>query len=103
LDGSPFVPDFNDAKSYYGDGLRILGPDSKKRFKKITGNSIAMTKKENSQPSMTVYSPYPLQHSPMCRLNTYQNGGDWTWFGGRMVRALTENGMWAGFAEVSRY
>ena len=23
----------------------------------------------------------------------YQNGGDWTWFGARMIQALIENGM----------
>jgi len=44
---------------------------------------------------LTLYPPYPADAVPGSRVNTpyrYQNGGDWTWFGGRMVQALVANG-----------
>jgi hypothetical protein len=28
----------------------------------------------------------------MAQPYSYQNGGDWTWFGGRMIHALIQNG-----------
>ena len=52
-----------------------------------------MTKKEKyATIGMTVYPPYPLAAFPNVPPYTYQNGGDWTWFGGRMAQALVENG-----------
>ncbi|HUC86566.1 MAG TPA: hypothetical protein VL970_15325 [Candidatus Acidoferrales bacterium] len=38
------------------------------------------------------FPPYPLAEFPDVPPYTYQNGGDWTWFGGRMIQALTANG-----------
>jgi hypothetical protein len=44
---------------------------------------------------LTLYPPYPAgrfknpqMHSP----NSYQNGGDWCWFGGRLIQALMKEG-----------
>jgi hypothetical protein len=45
-----------------------------------------------------MYPPYPLgyfKNPQMSAPYTYQNGGDWTWFGGRMVRDLIEQGYMA--------
>jgi len=44
---------------------------------------------------LTLYPPYPEEVlgrrvSPPYQ---YQNGGDWTWFGGRMIQQLIANGM----------
>ncbi len=52
--------------------------------------------KQSGAPSigLTVYPPYPEEVlgknvSPPYH---YQNGGDWTWFGGRMIQQLIANG-----------
>ena len=46
---------------------------------------------------LTVYPPYPAGtfKNPSMAPWSYQNGGDWDWFGGRMIQALVAN----GFAE----
>jgi len=53
-------------------------------------------KKANAQTiGITVYPPYP-DEVYLHRMSpyTYQNGGDWTWFGARMVHALAKYGKW---------
>ncbi|MCR4920708.1 MAG: hypothetical protein K5945_03245 [Bacteroidaceae bacterium] len=46
---------------------------------------------------LTVYPPYPQDFFPYnCGMKNpfnYQNGGDWTWFGGRMIQQLVRYGM----------
>ena len=42
---------------------------------------------------LTVYPPYPTALYPNMPSWTYQNGGDWGWFGGRLVSALAAAGM----------
>ena len=43
---------------------------------------------------LTLYPTYPegFFHGGMKRAYVYQNGGDWTWFGGRMIQQLIANG-----------
>jgi hypothetical protein len=43
---------------------------------------------------LTVYPPYPAGtfKNPGMGPWSYQNGGDWDWFGGRMVQALAQHG-----------
>lgn len=43
---------------------------------------------------LTLYPPYPEGFFPgsMSKQYIYQNGGDWTWFGGRMIQQLIANG-----------
>ena len=43
---------------------------------------------------LTLYPPYPdgLFPGGMCKMYVYQNGGDWTWFGGRMIQQLIAYG-----------
>jgi hypothetical protein len=44
---------------------------------------------------LTMYPAYPdgyFKNPGMTKPYTYQNGGDWTWFGGRMVRDLIDEG-----------
>ena len=51
---------------------------------------------------ITVYPPYPLEAFPDAPPYTCKNGGDWTWFGGRMVQALVANGLVKqGYTEIS--
>jgi hypothetical protein len=43
---------------------------------------------------LTLYPPYPegsYKNKSMYPYG-YQNGGDWTWFGGRMIQQLIKNG-----------
>ena len=42
---------------------------------------------------LTIYPPYP--GDPTMPEWSYQNGGDWAWFGGRVVLALVKNGLLA--------
>merc|ERR1712062_143745 len=45
---------------------------------------------------LTMYPPYPnITGLNLMAEYTYQNGGDWTWFGGRMVQALVQHGFLA--------
>lgn len=43
---------------------------------------------------LTLYPTYPdgFFHGNMAKSYIYQNGGDWTWFGGRMIQQLIANG-----------
>jgi hypothetical protein len=43
---------------------------------------------------LTLYPPYPAGSfkNPSMRPYSYQNGGDWTWFGARTVRQLARHG-----------
>ena len=43
---------------------------------------------------LTVYPPYPEVEFPNMKPYHYQNGGDWTWFGGRLIHALVLNGFY---------
>ena len=44
---------------------------------------------------LTLYPTYPegFFRGGMAKPYQYQNGGDWTWFGGRMIQQLVLNGM----------
>lgn len=43
---------------------------------------------------LTLYPTYPegFFRGGMAKPYVYQNGGDWTWFGGRMIQQLVANG-----------
>jgi glycogen debranching enzyme len=106
LNGSPFASDFNERAILYTGGTAcaiLAGLNSRKEISEINQQFIAMTKKEKfATIGMTVYPPYPLAAFPNVPPYTYQNGGDWTWFGGRMVQALAENGFLAqAYAELN--
>ncbi|MGH7993561.1 MAG: hypothetical protein ACREDQ_08600, partial [Limisphaerales bacterium] len=106
LHGSPFAPDFNERGILYTGGTAcaiLAGLNSRKEISEINQQFVAMTKKEAfATIGMTVYPPYPLTAFPDVPPYTYQNGGDWTWFGGRMIQALIKNGFAAqAYAEMS--
>jgi hypothetical protein len=96
LNGSPFPPDFDERKILYTGGTAcaiLAGLNSRNEILEINQQFVAMTKKEKfATIGMTVYPPYLLTEFPDVPPYTYQNGGDWTWFGGRMTQALTING-----------
>jgi hypothetical protein len=43
---------------------------------------------------LTIYPPYPEGFflNPSMKPYSYQNGGDWTWFGARLIQALIHHG-----------
>ena len=105
LNGSPFPADFNEREILYtgGSACAILaGLNDKKEILEINRQCLAAAAQEKyATIGMTVYPTYPLKEFPDVPPYTYQNGGDWTWFGGRMVQALIANGLvQQGYAEL---
>ncbi|HSY44025.1 MAG TPA: hypothetical protein VK811_08935 [Candidatus Acidoferrum sp.] len=96
LNGSPFPSDFNERQILYTGGTAcaiLAGLHDRAEIAEINRQFLAAAAKEKfATIGMTVYPPYPLAEFPDVPPYTYQNGGDWTWFGGRMVQALTANG-----------
>lgn len=97
--GSPFPPDFDESQIYYFGGTAIAieaGLLSKEEIKTSLDEMIRRVK-EAGAPSigLTLYPPYPegfFANKIMNPIYSYQNGGDWTWFGGRMIQELIKNG-----------
>lgn len=97
LNGSPFSPDFKEADILYTGGTAtaiLAGFHSAGEIKDINQQMLAAAAKEKyATIGITVYPPYPEKEFPNMKPYVYQNAGDWTWFGGRMIQALTEHGL----------
>src|SRR5690606_15853757 len=85
-------------KIYYHGGTAIAIEANllnKEQIKTSLDKMIANVKESGAATiGLTVYPTYPegaFLNKGMYPYG-YQNGGDWTWFGGRMVIALFENG-----------
>jgi hypothetical protein len=97
--GSPFPPEFDENNIYYFGGTAIAieaGLLSRDEIKSSLSEMIRRVK-EAGAPSigLTLYPPYPegyFANKIMNPVYSYQNGGDWTWFGGRMIQQLIKNG-----------
>jgi hypothetical protein len=98
LDKSPIPAGFDESEVYYHGGTAIAieaGLLSKAEIvesnKKMLGNV-----RLSGAPSigLTLYPVYPVGffHGGMAKRYVYQNGGDWTWFGARMIQQLVANG-----------
>lgn len=98
LKDSPFPEEFDENEIHYHGGTavaieaQLLSIDEiGKVYKQMARNtelSGAMSI------GLTVYPPYPdgyFLNKGMIPYG-YQNGGDWTWFGGRMIKQLVKNG-----------
>jgi hypothetical protein len=96
LDGSPFPSDFREDSILYtgGSACAILaGFNTKKEIANINRQMVeAASKEKYATIGITVYPPYPLKAFPNMAPYNYQNAGDWGWFGGRMIQALTTSG-----------
>ncbi len=98
IDDSPFGVDFDETRIYYHGGTAIAIEAGI-----LTKIEIGQTLRDminNKQFSgaasigLTIYPPYPqgfFKNKGMGPFS-YQNGGDWTWFGGRMIQQLIVNG-----------
>lgn len=107
LAGSPFPAGFHEADIYYHGGTAVAIqagllslPEVRHALERMRANVRATGA---GSIGLTVYPPYPagLFKNPSMRPYGYQNGGDWTWFGGRMIQALIEQGLVAeAYAEL---
>lgn len=98
LNGSPFPANFNENKIYYhgGTGVAVMaGLLSIEEIAEANTKMLENMKKAHAQSiGLTVYPTYPHGYfkNTMMYPYGYQNGGDWTWFGARMIMGLIENG-----------
>ncbi|MGV8877710.1 MAG: GH36-type glycosyl hydrolase domain-containing protein [Sphingobacteriaceae bacterium] len=98
LNGSPFPKTFDEHAIYYHGGTTIAIEAGFLSRQEVKRAYIRM--QENVQASgagsigLTLFPVYPdgFFKNPAMRPYSYQNGGDWTWFGGRMVRQLVRYG-----------
>jgi len=98
LDGSPYPDDFNENEIYYHGGTAVAieaGLLSKEQIK-VSLNTMIRNVEASGAGSigLTMYPPYPdgsFENKGMYPYG-YQNGGDWTWFGGRMIQQLVKYG-----------
>lgn len=95
---SPYPDDFNENEIFYHGGTAVAiqaGLLNKEQIKMSLDKMIANVKVSGAGSiGLTMYPPYPawaFENKGMYPYG-YQNGGDWTWFGGRMIIALIENG-----------
>jgi len=98
LNGSPFSDDFNENEIYYHGGTAVaIEADllSKDEIKVSLKKMVANVKASGAGSiGLTMYPPYPkgfFKNKGMYPYG-YQNGGDWTWFGGRMIQQLIKYG-----------
>lgn len=98
LADSPFPADFDENAIYYHGGTAMAIEAGLLSQEEIAVSNAVMVDnvKKSGAPTigLTVYPPYPegfFQNKGMYPYG-YQNGGDWTWFGGRMIQQLVRNG-----------
>lgn len=98
LNGSPFPADFDETRIMYHGGTAVAieaGLLSKKEIHVSLDKMVADVQASGAGSiGLTMYPPYPegfFKNKGMYPYG-YQNGGDWTWFGGRMVQQLIKNG-----------
>lgn len=98
LKGSPFPADFDENKIYYHGGTAIAIEAnllSKEQIKTSLNKMISNVNESGAATiGLTVYPTYPAGYFKNKGMYPYgyQNGGDWTWFGGRMIQQLVKNG-----------
>jgi glycogen debranching enzyme len=98
LAGSPFPKEFDEEAVFYHGGTAVAieaGLLSREEIAlalaQMRSNVVAASA---ASIGLTVYPPYPqgtFKNQGMGPYS-YQNGGDWCWFGGRMIQALIRNG-----------
>jgi len=99
LEDSPFPKDFDERGIYYfgGTAIAIEAGLLTKEEVKISLEEMVLRVKQAGAASigLTIYPPYPagfFENKIMNPEYSYQNGGDWTWFGARMITQLVQYG-----------
>ncbi len=98
LAGSPFPADFDEGAIHVHGGTTVaMEADLLSRAE--VGQAVnAMVRNVRlagaASIGLTLYPPYPAGFfkNPSMGPHSYQNGGDWSWFGGRTVRQLIRHG-----------
>lgn len=95
---SPIPEGFDELAIHYHGGTTIAieaGLLSKEEIKTVNAQMVENVRL-SGMPSigLTLFPVYPdgFFHGGMSKAYLYQNGGDWTWFGGRMIQQLIANG-----------
>jgi cellobiose phosphorylase len=98
LDGSPFPKDFDEAAIYYHGGTTVAIEAGLLTRDEIARSLAAMRANVKAAGALsialTMYPPYPKGYFKNTGMGpySYQNGGDWCWFGGRMIQQLVRHG-----------
>ena len=98
LDKSPIPAGFDESEVYYHGSTAIAIEAGLLSKSEIAESNKKMLRnvRLSGAPSigLTLYPVYPdgLFHGGMAKPYVYQNGGDWTWFGARMIQQLVANG-----------
>ncbi|RIJ49462.1 hypothetical protein D1614_07940 [Maribellus luteus] len=99
LDGSPFPDDFNENEIHYHGGTAVAieaGVLTRDEIAAVLKHMVRNVE-QSGAPSigLTLYPTYPsdVLGKNVSAPYEYQNGGDWTWFGGRMIQQLIVNDM----------
>jgi len=99
LEGSPFPASFDENRIFYHGGTAVAveaGLLSKEETLTAYGQMLADARLAGAASiGLTLYPAYPegFFKNPSMKPFSYQNGGDWTWFGARMVRGLVQMGL----------
>ena len=94
IDGSPFPDDFDENIIYQHGGTAVAieaGLLTRDQVKDALDRMVANVEATGAASiGLTLYPPYPEGFflNPSMTPYGYQNGGDWTWFGGRMIQQL---------------
>jgi hypothetical protein len=108
LQGSPFPESFDERAVYYHGGTAVAieaGLLSRDEIVDALRQMRANVRAAGaSSIGLTLYPVYPegAFRNPSMRPFSYQNGGDWSWFGGRMVQQLIRHGLVAEAYEELR-
>lgn len=99
IDPSPVPEEFDERQVHYHGGTAVAieaGLLSEEEIRTVNAQMLENVRL-SGMPSigLTLYPPYPegFFHGGMAQPYVYQNGGDWTWLGGRMIQQLVANGM----------
>lgn len=98
IDPSPIPAGFDENQIHYHGGTAVAieaGLLSKEGIALVNAQMLENVR-SSGMPSigLTLYPTYPegFFRGGMAKPYVYQNGGDWTWFGGRMIQQLVANG-----------
>lgn len=98
IDPSPIPAGFDENQIHYHGGTAVAieaGLLSKEEIAVVNAQMLENVRL-SGLPSigLTLYPTYPegFFRGGMAKPYVYQNGGDWTWFGGRMIQQLVANG-----------
>ncbi|HAM73814.1 MAG TPA: hypothetical protein DCM86_19455 [Verrucomicrobiales bacterium] len=98
LAGSPFPSDFDESVVYYHGGTAVAVEAGLLSRAEIAASLESMRRNVRAAGAasigLTLQPAYPkgFFKNPGMGPYSYQNGGDWCWFGGRMVQQLARNG-----------